>query len=68
MKGRKIGMTTKLLQWEAEMQLQEAATDGISEDVLQVCLDAIYGKNMFEVVDADEFKKKLIEGTSDPII
>jgi hypothetical protein len=67
--GRKeLKMTTKLLQWEAEMQLQEAATDGISEDILQVCLDAIYGKNMFEVIDADEFKKKLIDGTSDPII
>ena len=50
------------------MQLQEAATDGISEDILQTCLDAIYGKNMFEVIDAEEFKKKLIEGTSDPII
>jgi len=58
----------KLLRWEAEMQLQEAATDGISEDILQICLDAIYGKNMIEVVDAEEFKKKLIEGTSDPII
>ena len=63
-----LKMATKLLQWEAEMQLQEAATDGLSEDILQTCLDAIYGKNMFEVIDADEFKKKLIEGTSDPII
>ncbi len=61
-------MTDKLLRWEAELQLCEALDDYLSENTLQECLDAIYGKNMFSVVDNEEFKKKLNKGTSDPII
>jgi len=61
-------MTTKLLRWEAEMQVQEALNDYLSEGTLQDILDVIYGENMFLVVDAEEFKKKLFGQAPDPIV
>jgi hypothetical protein len=61
-------MTTRLLRWEAEIQVQEALDDYLSEGTLQDILDIIYGKNMFNVVDAEEFKKKLFGELPDPII
>jgi len=61
-------MSTKLLRWEAENQVREALDDYLSEGTLQDVLDIIYGENMFTVVDAEEFKKKLFGLQSDPIV
>ena len=61
-------MATNLLKWEAEMQVREALDDYLAEGTLQDILDIIYGENMFTVVDAEEFKKKLFGLHSDPII
>ncbi len=61
-------MSTKLLKWEAEMQVREALRDYLAEGTLQDILDVIYGENMFTVVDAEEFKKKLFGLQSDPIV
>jgi len=61
-------MATKLLKWEAEQQVREAVDDYLSEGTLQDVLDVIYGENMFTVVDAEEFKKKLFGLQSDPIV
>lgn len=61
-------MTTEILKWEAERQIQEVMTDGVSEDQLQEVLDVIYGKNMFTVIGDEEFKKKLYGLGSDPIV
>ena len=61
-------MANKLLRWEAEMQIQEALNDYLSEDTLQDILDVIYGENEFKIIDAEDFKKKLFGQQSDPII
>lgn len=61
-------MTNQLLRWEAEMQVREALDDYLSEGTLQDVLDVIYGKDMFVVVDAEEFKRKLFGQQSDPIV
>jgi len=61
-------MADKLLRWEAENQVREALDDYLSEGTLQDILDIIYGGNMFTVVDAEEFKKKLFGLQSDPIV
>ena len=61
-------MTTKLLKWEVEQQVREALDDYLSEGTLQDVLDVIYGENMFIVVDAEEFKKKLFGQQPDPIV
>ncbi len=61
-------MATKLLKWEAEQQVREALDDYLAEGTLQDVLDVIYGENMFTVVDAEEFKKKLFGLQSDPIV
>lgn len=61
-------MADKLLRWEAENQVREALDDYLSEGTLQDVLDIIYGENMFTVVDAEEFKKKLFGLQPDPIV
>jgi hypothetical protein len=61
-------MAHNLLKWEAEMQIREALRDFLSEGTLQDVLDVIYGKDMFIVVDAEDFKKKIYGAMSDPII
>jgi len=65
---KELKMTDKLLRWEAELQVEEALRDYLSEGTLQDILDIIYGKDMFMVVDAEEFKKKLFGLQSDPIV
>lgn len=61
-------MSNQILRWEAEIQVREALEDYLSEGTLQDVLDVIYGENMFVVVDAEEFKKKLFGLQSDPIV
>jgi len=54
-------MSKDILVWEAQQIVEEALTDGLSDEQLQSILDIIYGNNMFRIVNTEELKKTLFE-------